>query len=794
MRPRDGRSVAGPVLGAALGILILATAWSALVKDSGAGQLLGLCLVAALPAIAALSPRAPRLAAVVAAALALPLALGLALRRSAWDLLGLDAESWAAARAILPDGLRQGSNSGLPVSPTERPELVALLEMGLVALAATVAWQILVRRRPVAGLVAVGVGLAYCWTVEPPAEAAAAGALALAALAAVLALASWEGGGADRAFRRLGGALVLGGASVALAAGLGSGPAQAGDAWWGWKDWEVGGGDRTGAALDLGQRYGTLDWPDEPRVALTVDSPRALPLRAVSLDEFDGVSFAPAGGGGGRSRPLPVEDGVIRSGDADPGAGSSRLTQRVTLTASSSQLVLASGRPQRISGPFEGGASLILGDAVRVDDRLQPGEAYTVETLIPQPSPAQLVGARAYDPFETPPGETRLRATLWSDPVVDVPLWGTGDLPPPDAVLGPYAPVRELARSIAGDAATPYAAVNRIESYLRRSYVYDEAPPFPTSLPEGTAGGWPENRPPLVDFLLNSRRGFCQQFAGAMTVMLRSLGIPARVAVGYTGGRFAPEREAYVVLDRDAHSWVEVWFPDQGWIPFDPTPGRSVPNPASVSSPDYAPSRIDVSVSGLAGSSVGAAEDTRPPTPVAPVPEPEPDPVAAPVAAGGGGAAVWPWVIAGLAALLCVAPVARVVRRLRRRLAGDERDRTVAAVRDLEASLADLGWSSDPAASADERAALVRGRTGVDPAGLYRRASRARFDPTRPPTGSAAAAWREARRLRRAVARRSSWRRRLVAALGLARPWRGTVGRWTRPPRPTTPTATASGS
>ena len=139
---------------------------------------------------------------------------------------------------------------------------------------------------------------------------------------------------------------------MALAAGLGSGPAQAGDAWLGWKQWEVGGGDRTGASLDLGQSYGVLDWPDKPRVAMIVDSPRAIPLRAVSLDEFDGVSFAPAGGGGGTSRPLPVNDGIIAAGDGtDVGE---QLSQRVTMAASSSQLVFASGRPQSIRGTLHG--------------------------------------------------------------------------------------------------------------------------------------------------------------------------------------------------------------------------------------------------------------------------------------------------------------------------------------------------------------------------------------------------------------------------------------------------------
>ena len=106
----------------------------------------------------------------------------------------------------------------------------------------------------------------------------------------------------------------------------------------------------------------------------------------------------------------------------------------------------------------------------------------------------------------------------------------------------------------------------------------------------GTVPSLDEAPPPLADFLLYGRSGFCQHFAGGMAVMLRTLGIPARVAVGYTGGRFDTGIDRYVVLDRDAHSWVEVYFPGQGWLPFDPTPGRSAPNPASVSSPDYAPS------------------------------------------------------------------------------------------------------------------------------------------------------------------------------------------------------------
>jgi transglutaminase-like putative cysteine protease len=769
------KSLAGPAAAAALASLVLGVAWAGLFEDVGAGHVAALCAVAALPAVAATAPRA-RVALIALAGLAASaLALGLALRRSPLALLTLDGEAWGEARMILPRGLRDGSDTGLPASPAEHPELIALLDLALVALAATAAWQILVRRRPVAGLVAVGVGLAYRWTVEPPADPVLAGAIALAALAAVLALGSWEGGGAGRAARRAGGALALGGVAVAVAAGLGAGPAQAGDAWWSWKDWDIGGsGEGSGAALDLRQRYGKLDWPETPRVAMTVESDRPLPLRAVSLDEFDGIAFAladPSSAGPGRR--LPVIDGGIDLEVGDDPDGEV-FAQRITFVGASSQVLLASGRPQRVSGPFTGSADLV-GGAIRLEQPLGPGDRYSVRTAVPKPAPADLVADSGYDPAQVPEGATRLRPGFW-ERAVDIPLWGSGDAAPDGALLGSYARVRDLARSVAGDAQTPYAAVNRIESHLRRGYVYDERPPYPTSLPDDWSAGLPEGQPPLVDFLFGSRRGFCQHFAGSMAVMLRSIGIPARVAVGYTGGRFDRDRDAWVVLDRDAHSWVEVWFPGHGWLAFDPTPGRAAPNPASVSSPDYAPSAFDIDLGGLEDTAVAPPE----PDPATPRPESEPEadggeaePAGA--AAGGGGGPPWQWALLALALPAAVAPVARGMRRARGRRRGDERARVTAAAREFEASLRSLGWAPSPAGSASERAAAVRSRTGVDPTALYRRASQARYAPGPLPPGAAAGAWRELARLRRAVRRRAPVGRRVRAALGLGRPPRGTV-------------------
>jgi transglutaminase-like putative cysteine protease len=79
----------------------------------------------------------------------------------------------------------------------------------------------------------------------------------------------------------------------------------------------------------------------------------------------------------------------------------------------------------------------------------------------------------------------------------------------------------------------------------------------------------------LVNFLTKTRKGFCQQFAAAMAVLVRSLGFPARIAVGYRTGESSGD--SYLVTSHDAHAWVEVYFQDYGWLPFEPTPQR--PNP-----------------------------------------------------------------------------------------------------------------------------------------------------------------------------------------------------------------------
>ena len=108
----------------------------------------------------------------------------------------------------------------------------------------------------------------------------------------------------------------------------------------------------------------------------------------------------------------------------------------------------------------------------------------------------------------------------------------------------------------------------------------------------------------LMQFLTETKTGFCQQFATAMAALLRSLGIPARVAVGYTRGEYDKDGGLYTVSSHDAHTWVEVRFPTYGWIPFEPTPG--ITNPAVAA---YQPGPADEPTPECRGPRCGGTPD-----------------------------------------------------------------------------------------------------------------------------------------------------------------------------------------
>ena len=122
------------------------------------------------------------------------------------------------------------------------------------------------------------------------------------------------------------------------------------------------------------------------------------------------------------------------------------------------------------------------------------------------------------------------------------------------------ARIPRLAREIVGDATTPYEAARRLEAWLSRELRYTLALERHTTLP------------PLEEFLFERRAGNCEYFAAALAVMLRSLGIPARVVGGFQRGEWNGYGRYFAVRMSDAHSWVEAYFPSAGWITFDPSP------------------------------------------------------------------------------------------------------------------------------------------------------------------------------------------------------------------------------
>jgi hypothetical protein len=140
----------------------------------------------------------------------------------------------------------------------------------------------------------------------------------------------------------------------------------------------------------------------------------------------------------------------------------------------------------------------------------------------------------------------------------DYPVWVTERyLQLPDTIT---ERTRQLARAITEPFADPFSKAQAIERHMRTEIKYNEQIAAP---------------PPDVDkvdyILFELKEAYCDYYASSMIVMLRSVGIPARLAVGFAQGDYDVERGVYHVVNADAHSWVEVYFPRYGWVEFEPT-------------------------------------------------------------------------------------------------------------------------------------------------------------------------------------------------------------------------------
>lgn len=234
------------------------------------------------------------------------------------------------------------------------------------------------------------------------------------------------------------------------------------------------------------------------------------------------------------------------------------LVQTFYLETSGPNLIFAANRPTQVYIPQSTLFELSDG-SVRTGVELERGAVYTVVSRRPQVTAA------------------RMRATGdASKTITPAPLLARYTRLPniPDRV-------RDLAASVTRDSPTTYDAVLALERWMGQNTRYSlDVPP----LPPGSDA---------VDrFLFEDHIGFCEQIGSSLVVMLRSLGIPARLAVGYTPGERNPFTGLYEVRARDAHAWAEVYFPGLGWQGFDPTAqvplaGDPQPDAARVGLRDY---------------------------------------------------------------------------------------------------------------------------------------------------------------------------------------------------------------
>ena len=190
---------------------------------------------------------------------------------------------------------------------------------------------------------------------------------------------------------------------------------------------------------------------------------------------------------------------------------------------------------------------------------------------------------KARDTYEITSSVSRARSGELRNAGTDYPVWALekytqlpDDLP---------RRVRNLAEQLTADADNPYDKALAIKQYLS-TFPYTlqvDPPPF-------DADG-------VDHFLFTLRRGYSEYFASAMTVMLRSVGIPARLVTGYTTGDKVVDEDIYVVLDSNSHGWLEVYMPRYGWIPFEATPGNAFPVPV----PPEASARRSAAISKVSG-------------------------------------------------------------------------------------------------------------------------------------------------------------------------------------------------
>jgi transglutaminase-like putative cysteine protease len=739
-----------PALLALVPGLLIAASWLRLEEPRrDAGRALVLVLLAVSPALArGLRRRLALLAAVTLAA------VDLSARAPA-------LHPWSAA-SRLGDGLRDFYGVRLPFGPALHPGMHSLLLLAAFGFTAGVALAAAARRPLVAVLVLV-VGAAWPATLLTGDRDLARGAAILAA--SLLLLAGLRDGGSPA----LGRAALVGSGIVAAAFVAATEPAVAKSELLHWQTWDpyARQSPRVGVRFVWDAGYDGITWPRKTTTVLRVQaSGRSLYWRAATLDVFTGTRWIEA-----RTPAAAVLVGgrldVAQRDPLAPAAARDRARwQRaeVEVVGLADDHVVAPSVPVAY-GSGLAGIGLWQGGTATVASGLARGDRYEVWSFSPDPTPRQLAAATP----DYPPAASRyleVRPGLNAPPAFGTP--GRDEAVRRFLSVYPdYRGLYDTALRVAGRATSPYGAALALESWLRSTggFTYTTRPP--RSGPE-----------PLLDFVLRTKRGYCQHFAGAMALMLRYLGIPARVAEGFVSGSYDASSGTWTVTDHDAHAWVEAWFDGYGWLPFDPTPARGrLSAPYSVSSPAFRASTARGIVGGLAGSllrrsSLGGASvggsapgvsflgtDIRPAAP-------SPGGAAASGLSGRGGS-LGKLLAVVLGAALALLALVKAVRRHARYATADPRRRAAACRAELRDLLADQGIRLEPSAGPEELARVLGSELDVDARAFALALAEARFGPPATAGAAAARARAELARLRVQVRRRLGIVRRARGLLSL---------------------------
>ncbi len=286
--------------------------------------------------------------------------------------------------------------------------------------------------------------------------------------------------------------------------------------------------------VDLRLR-GVLD----DRLVLRVRSTRPAFWRGLAFDEYTGQGWRMSDGSVEELASDQVRVPVRLAADEPWPAGSEQVVQTFYVEADQPNVVFAAYRPFEVYFPT-GMVAVDRYAGLRSPIRLEPGMVYSVISRMPSPTPALLVREHG----EIPPS---VRDRYLQLPVL------------PDRV-------RRLAEDLTAAGGSPYRKAAAVARYLRACCTYTLQAP---ALPAGADA--------VDHFLFVTRQGSCEAFSSALAVLLRAVGVPARLVTGYTTGTYNRLTGYYEVRNSDAHAWVEVYQPGAGWVALDPTPGFAVP-------------------------------------------------------------------------------------------------------------------------------------------------------------------------------------------------------------------------